>query len=123
MIRSSVKDPVTFYHLDTKIVMKFKGQDARAARRWLYELLKPYPAMFAGFKGPKDPIEMEFYSRSGIMVKDFIEIALPRQNYQDMEIKMQYASSEDPDHRGKCKFGKRKCLAPLVTDTGQTKLY
>ena len=121
-------DPVKAFHLTVRIEMKFKGQDARRARRWLYDALRDKEALFAGFDGPRDPIEMTFYAGSGSFVKELIEILLPKQDFEDLEIQMKYQCSRNPEHHGVCKIGKRKRMLEKIfgmsvePDTGQMKL-
>ena len=108
--------------------MKFKGQDARRARRWLYDTFRNLEAIFAGFDGPRDPIEMTFYAGSGCFTKELVEALLQRQGFEDLEIMMKYQCSRNPEHQGVCKIGKRKKVLerilgmPLESDTGQLKL-
>ncbi len=121
-------DPVQAFHLTVRIDMKFKGQDARKARRWLYDTLRSCEALFAGFDGPRDPIEMTFFAGSGCFVKDLVEAMLLRQGFEDLEIQMKYQCSKNLEHHGSCKIGKRKKILekilglPLEPDTGQMKL-
>lgn len=123
-----VKDPVEFFRLTVKVEMKFHGKDARAARRWFYDLLRPCQAIFAGFDGPRDPIVMSFYCAAGNQVVDLLSLLLPKQNYEDLEIRVRYQCTKEPEHKGDVKFGQRKKgLARLLdftkeTKTGQMKL-
>ena len=106
--RCSVKDPVSFFHLTVYVKMEFSGKDARAARRWFYDKIKQYPAIFAGFDGPRDPIVMTFYSDAGNQVVDLLNIWLPQQSFSDLVIKMSYQCSQNPEHSGTYQFIQKK---------------
>lgn len=124
-----ISDPVKFYKLTVKAEMKFRGKDARAARRWFYDSFRRHDSMCAGFDGPRDPIVMSFYCDSGLYIGEYIRLWLPRLLFEDLEISLQYQCSDDPKHCGKVKYGKRKRgLAKLFSFTkenelGQMKLY
>ena len=106
--RCCVKDPVSFFHLTVQVKMQFFGKDARKARKWLYDKIKLFPAMFAGFDGPRDPIVMTFYSDAGNQVVDLLNIWLPQQPFSDLVIKMSYQCSQNPEHSGTYQFVQKK---------------
>ena len=103
---------VKLYHLDTKCDIKFRGEDARAARRWLYDFLRSYPMVFAAFDGPKDPITMTFYTSSGFLVQDVLDLIFQRSGFEDVEMRVHYQClsvlEDDLEHKGSFKFGRRK---------------
>ena len=116
-----IKNPVETFKLTVKVEMKFKGKDARAARRWIYDRLRPFPPMFAGFDGPRDPIVMSFYCAAGNQVIDWLNMSLPSQQYEDLEIKLHYQCSEDPDHKGDYKLSNRKTGLARLFDSQKGK--
>ena len=88
--------------------MEFFGKDAREARKWFYDKIKPFPTMFAGFNGPRNPIVMTFYSDAGNQVVDLLNIWLPQQPFSDLVIKMSYQCSQNPEHSGTYQFTEKK---------------
>lgn len=117
------------FRLDVRCVVKFRGGDARAARRWLYDRLRKHPTMFAAFDGPRDPIEMTFFASSGYQAEDAMNILFPKMPFEDFEFRVNYQclSSDSLDHRGSFKLGRRKMgffgtFTSKDTETGQRKL-
>lgn len=128
-LRTNKKRLAEMYRLDVRCEMKFRGEDARAARRWLYDFLRRYPMLFANFDGPRDPIEMTFLTGSGYWVEDLTNdlfLALP---FEDVETRVTYQSlnPDELEHHGSFKVGHRKkgflgVFTPRDTETGQQKI-
>lgn len=122
-------DPTKMFHLDVKVTMTFAGDDARLARRYIYDSLRKYDSLFAGFDGPKDPITMTFFANSGSFVKEVVDLLLAKSSFEDLEITANYFCPKDIDHKGSYKFGRRKKFVDRVLSSakdalsGQTKLF
>lgn len=121
-------NPVKLYRLDVQVNMTFAGDDARAARRYIYDFLRKYPFLFAGFKGPRDPITMGFQTSSGYYAKEMVGILLERMIFEDLEIKLRYICPGAPEHQGTVQFGRRRVTQPPKTSnkanvSSQMKLF
>lgn len=115
------------YGLNVKCSLKFRGDDSREARRWLYDFLRSNPTMFNDFDGPKDPIVMSFCTASAEYLRNVLRDLFPTDKFQDVEIRVEYFCFTDSDHCGSFKFGNRKKgflggLTGRTTESGQVKI-
>ena len=63
--------------------------------------------VFAAFDGPKDPITMTFYTSSGFLVQDVLDLIFQRSGFEDVEMRVNYQClsilEDDLEHKGSFK--------------------
>jgi len=103
--------PVKMFGLNTLVTLRFRGHDAKEARRSLYQFLRPHKPLFAGFGGPETPVQMSFHTTSGFAADGAIRLWHRKNRFANMEILARYVSFDDPEHQGVFKVGKRRLLS------------